>query len=192
MRYCSIDLEMCGLDPDTCDILEMGAVIDDLENPLPLDELPRFHCYFLPMNEGGTFRGQPYALQMHPDIFLRIDKREEPYTYVSPRKVGNKFKQFLLAHDFEESSGKVHITVAGKNFGSCDLNFLNKQTDLNKHVDIRHSMMDPGILYMEKEDMRVPSLDMCLRRAGFEGNVAHNAIDDALDVIKLIRHKFVK
>jgi len=192
MRLVSIDLEMTGLNPDTCDILEFGAVLDDLENPLPLDELPRFHCYFLPMGEGNTFRGEPYALSMHPNIFLRIDKREPPYTYLSPKKIGNKFKNFLLDNDYEEERGKVYINVAGKNFGNCDLNFLNKQTDLDRHVHIRHTILDPGTLYMEKEDKQIPCLGMCLRRAGLDSNVAHTAVEDALDVVKLFRYKFCK
>lgn len=182
---------MCGLNPDTCDILEMGAVLDDLENPLPLEELPRFHCYFLPMSEGNTFKGEPYALSMHPKIFLRIDKREAPYSYLSPRKMGNSFKTFLLRNGYEEERGKVYINAAGKNFANCDLNFLNKQTDLDKHVYIRHTILDPGILYMEKDDKTIPGLGKCLARAGFDDTVAHTAVEDALDVVKLIRYKFL-
>jgi len=181
---------MCGLNPDTCDILEMGAVLDDLNDPKPLEELPRFHCYFLPMNEGGTFRGEPYALHMHPKIFLRIDKREPPYNYYSPRKMGNHFKKFLLENDYMEERGKVYINVAGKNFGNCDLNFLNKQTDLERHVHIRHTILDPAILYVTKADRQLPGLATCLARAGFDANVAHTAVEDALDVVKLMRHKF--
>ena len=189
MKYVSIDLEMCGLDENTCDILEFGAVLDDLENPLPLDELPRFHCYFLPTREGGTYRGDPYALAMHPEIFKRIASKEPPYSYMNPRKFGHSFKQFLSAYDYEVEHSKIHINVAGKNFGSCDFNFLNKQTDLHKHVHIWHTILDPGPLYMEKEDTRIPSLGQCLLRAGFDGHVAHNAVDDALGVVKVVRHK---
>ncbi len=32
MRYVSIDIETLGLDPTCCDIVEFGAVIDDLES----------------------------------------------------------------------------------------------------------------------------------------------------------------
>ena len=191
MKYVSIDLEMTGLNPDTCDILEMGAVLDDLENPLPLEELPRFHCYFLPMNEGNTFKGEPYALQMHPKIFLRIHRREPPYTYLSPRKMGGSFKNFLLKNGYEEERGKVYINAAGKNFANCDLNFLNKQTDLDRHVYIRHTILDPGPMFVEKTDETIPGLSQCLARAGFEGNVAHTAVEDALDVVKVIRYKML-
>jgi len=192
MKYVSIDLEMTGLNPDTCDILEMGAVLDDLNDPKPLDELPRFHCYFLPTREGGTFSGEPYALQMHPKIFLRIDKREEPYLYLSPKKMGYSFKQFLLSNGYGDDvyHSKVYINAAGKNFANCDLNFLNKQTDLEKHVHIRHTILDPGPMFVTKEDRSIPGLGTCLARAGFDANVAHTAVEDAVDVVKVIRYKF--
>ena len=34
MKYCSIDLETTGLNPKTSDIIEFGAVLDDLEKLL--------------------------------------------------------------------------------------------------------------------------------------------------------------
>ena len=42
MRIVSIDTETTGLDYDTCQILQVGAVIEDTINVRPLDELPRF------------------------------------------------------------------------------------------------------------------------------------------------------
>jgi len=35
-----------------------------------------------------------------------------------------------------------------------------------------------------------PSTKVCMERTGIAGEVAHNAIDDALVVCKLIRHHF--
>ena len=46
MIYVSIDIETTGVDPKIHDIVEFGAVIDDLANPQPLDKLPRFHALF--------------------------------------------------------------------------------------------------------------------------------------------------
>ena len=75
MKICSLDLEMTGLDIETCDILEFGCVLDDLSNQRPIEELPTFECYFSPVREGGTYQGSPYALQMHPEIFRRIAEK---------------------------------------------------------------------------------------------------------------------
>ena len=43
MPYVSIDIETTGLDPETCQILEIGAVFDNWT--LPIRDLPTFHCY---------------------------------------------------------------------------------------------------------------------------------------------------
>lgn len=189
MRYVSLDLEMTGLDPETCDVLEFGAVIDDLEDIRPIDSLPSWHCYFLPP-EDGCYRGQPTALAMHPQIFSRIANRTEGYNYYSPMKFGNQFKNFLDAHGFKANRDKITINVAGKNFGSCDLQFLNKKTDLSKHVQIRHKILDPGPLMMMVDDEVLPCLEECLERAGYLPEVSHTAVADALDVIKVIRYHF--
>ena len=192
MKYCSIDLEMTGLHPETCDILEMGVVLDDLSNPVPIDELPTFHCYFLPMHEGGTYHGEPFAISMHPTILRRISARESGYDYISPKKIGNTLKKFLTKHGYIEEKGKVTINAAGKNFANCDLRFIEMQTDIPKHVHIRHTILDPGPMYVTKDDDAIPGLGECLRRAGFIDNVvSHTAVADAIDVVKVIRYKML-
>lgn len=185
MKYCSIDLETTGLDVDNCDILEFGAVLDDLKNKQPLKSLPRFHCYFIMPN--NIYKGEPRAMAMHSKIFDRIDSREEGYTYMSPMKLGYAFKSFLINNNYETQKDKVTINVAGKNFAAFDLQFLNRYTDLNKHVKIRHRIIDPAMLFIENGDDRLPSLSDCKKRAGLPEEVAHNAIDDAIDVIKIVR-----
>ena len=55
MRYVSIDLETTGLDAINNDIIEFGAVLDDLADMKPLEELPRFHAYICK----EEYRGQP-------------------------------------------------------------------------------------------------------------------------------------
>jgi hypothetical protein len=36
-------------------------------------------------------------------------------------------------------------------------------------------------------DESIPSLDQCKQRAGIDGVVTHNALEDAMDVVMLIR-----
>ena len=183
MKYCSIDLEMTGLNPETCDILEFGAVLDDLRYKMPINNLPKFHCYFALQN----YRGEPHALSMHGKIFERIAAKEKGYLYYPPMKFGYAFKQFLLDHDYELENDRVTINVAGKNFAAVDLQFLNRQTDLNKHVKIRHKILDPAILFIQGTDQVLPGLSECKRRANLPDHVAHTAVADALDVVKLLR-----
>ena len=44
MRYISIDIETTGLDAETNQILSIGAVVEDTNNLVPFDELPKFHA----------------------------------------------------------------------------------------------------------------------------------------------------
>lgn len=77
MKYVSLDIETTGLSPVHHDVLEVGAVLDDLSVQAPLGELPRFHCYVLPHDEKG-YRGDPFALAMNHRILDRIAKRGKP------------------------------------------------------------------------------------------------------------------
>ena len=103
MKYVSIDLETTGLDPENNDIIEFGAVIDDLRDMKPVEELPRFHAYIVK----DEYKGQPYALSMHPTIFRRIATREEGYNYLYPNTLGKAFLDFLVEHGFELAEKKV-------------------------------------------------------------------------------------
>jgi len=199
MIYVSIDIETGGLiarDKNSKlipQIIEFGAILDDLENPKPLEELPTFHCYFL----WDHYTGDPYALQMHSKIFKRIAEEEEGYNYYYPHKFGYYFYDFLKQNGLEPTPSpenkkaleKVYINVAGKNFGTFDMVFLDEQTDLSKYVRMRHRFVDPGTMFMRKEDESVPSLEECLKRAKMDSNVKHDAVSDALDVVKLVRYK---
>jgi len=184
MRYVSIDLETTGLNEDTCDIIEFGAVLDDLANPKPLDSLPSFHCYFFQ----DKYSGEPFALSMHPIIFRRIANREPGYTYMSATKFGYAFRRFLVENGYEEKHDMVTINAAGKNFAAFDLQFLKRKTDLSKHVQIRHKILDPAILYYRHDDISLPSTETCKSRAGMDEKVAHDAINDAKDVVMLLRN----
>ena len=68
MYYLSIDIETTGLNPQTCDIIEFAAILDDLSNPQPVDSLPYFHAYI----KQECFNGEPYALSMHSKTFEKI------------------------------------------------------------------------------------------------------------------------
>ena len=185
MKICSVDLEMCGLDEETCDILEFGAVLDDLRDPAPIECLPTFQCYFVLPH----YRGTPYALSMHSEAFKRIESREAGYNYVTPSHFGILFKRFLLEYGYETKRDKITINVAGKNFAMADYPFLKNQTDFCKHIKVRNRVIDPAHYYLSKIDETLPNMEECKGRAGLGSHVAHNAVDDALDVVKLLRFK---
>jgi len=193
MKYVSIDLETTGLSAKQHQILEFGAVIEDTENMLPIDELPTFHAYL----NWETIVGDPYALAMNWKILDIISKPKDWETLgvrvLNPEDLGLVFWNFIDKHfsndDQNVFNGK--ITVAGKNFGNFDNQFLNNLPNFFHHVNFEHRFIDPGSVYFDPRiDEKPPSLEKCLERAGLKKTISHTAIDDAKDVITALRGKF--
>lgn len=184
MKYCSLDIETTGLDPKTCDILEIGAYIEDTNLFFPREKLPSFHCYIWKEN----YRGEAYALQMNHNIFKKIlDLRTiKSNLIVLPEFVGFYFRLFLTSYLKDETP-----TIAGKNVMGFDIPFLKELPGWD--IKFRHRAIDPAILYFDPSiDDVLPDTSICKKRAGLSEVVSHEALDDAWDVIQLIRYKFPK
>jgi hypothetical protein len=188
MTYVSIDIETTGLDPETCDVLEIGMVVDDTLHPeVPVEKLPS--CRILVRPEDECYRGQPYALSMHPKLFREIaegmkNDREGARIW-HPEHVGAPVYDFLVTNNLPDVTPNYfrHVTAAGKNFANFDARFLRKLG-----ISFRHRVLDPGSLYFNPVlDDKMPDFAECLRRAGLEPTVAHTAVEDAQDVIRLLR-----
>lgn len=83
------------------------------------------------------------------------------------------------------------LTVAGKNFGTFDKLFIEKLTSWKRVFKFHQRILDPAILFVDwKRDLLLPNLNTCMERAGVEGEVTHDAIDDAKDVIKVLRTNY--
>lgn len=181
--YVSIDIETLGLDPDSCDTIEFGAVIDDLKTPL--DQLPRFHCYLTK----DIYQGQAMAMAMHHVILDRIGKRTGGFCYMPPDMLGESFAEWLCEHGYPLVDGVVKdIVVAGKNFAGFDARFLRRIPKFHDHISFSHRTLDPGTLYYRPSMAKPPSLGECLRIAGAEKTVVHTSVEDAIDVIYCLRH----
>lgn len=210
MRIVSIDIETTGLVADRHQVIEVGAVVDDLRVQKPLDELPRFHAYILPprsldgsdaimgLSEGEDYVGQPYALQMNQRILERIAKREEGYTYLDPSTAHLEFREWCMReglfeeHDFGNgySGPRVKFVAAGKNYAGFDRPFLERWLQFGL-FRIHHRVADPAMLFLDPaHDDVPPDLKTCLERAGIVAEVTHEAVDDAMLVVKLLRAAF--
>lgn len=201
MVYVSLDLETSGLNPDTCQILSFGAVIEDTVNIKPLEELPKLHCVVI----HDYLRGEPYAINMNQKIievikeFPRFDDFihfEQKYgvkaTYED--SLAEVFRNFLLVNGFSPNGeGKVVINACGKNLATFDIKFLEKLPKWNDLIKVHQRVLDPSILFTDwKNDNVLPNLTTCLERSGFNEEVAHSAIEDSLQVVKILRTQYGK
>ena len=179
MKFISIDIETTGLDSEVHQILEFGAIAAEVGSLTPLDKLPTFYRYIV----HECIIGQPYALQMNANIIKRIALKEPGYEYCKPEDLMREFREWLGYLGYTSEGG---INAAGKNFASFDLQFINKLNPGAHGVKFKHRVLDPAILYYRPGDKALPDLKTCKERAGVGGDVSHNALDDALDVVKLI------
>ena len=189
MKYASTDIETLGLDPVENDMIEFGAVLDDLQDQKPLEELPRFHAYILPPGIAKNYVCDPFAASMHSTILRRIATRETGYTYLRPEELGERFATFLQANGLGSIFDKTKpaLTCAGKNFASFDLSFL-KKVGFTERVRLAHRCFDPGSLYFRPGDVEIPNTKTCCERAGVKGDGGHTSIADALVVVQLVRN----
>lgn len=199
MRYMSVDIETTGLTPTIHGITEFAAILGDTENPnFPI---AKFYRWLNP--EGYVWSN--YCLSLHAHWICRVTHRlatkqiEENDT--EPKICSNIvdlatdfmawFEQVDLgAYDEFKYKKRGSIVGTGKNFGTFDLQFLKAW----KFPDVfRHRTLEWLPLYTRKGDKVPPDLKLCKQRAIEMGcpdlivEVAHNALDDAMDVHKLIQ-----
>jgi DNA polymerase III epsilon subunit-like protein len=173
LSYVAVDIETTGLNPDTCQILELGAVFEDWSQPMA--KLPTFHRYIA----HNTVTGDPFALQMNATCLKKIATRTPgDLDFCLIQDLFWQFRQWL-----QECGWYDKITPAGKNFANFDYQFL-KKCGFNIFL---HRTLDPTTLYWQPEDEKLPDMKTCLLRAGMSGHVAHTALEDALSVVHLIR-----
>ena len=67
--------------------------------------------------------------------------------------------------------------------------FLQELPWWQKLIRTRQRVLDPAILCVDwNNDTALPSLTQCKERTNVEGIVTHNALEDAWDVIQVLRN----
>ena len=178
MPYLSIDIETTGLDPETCQILEIGAIYDDWTKPI--DTLPIYRRLVL----HKEYRGNAYALALNANLLKRLSGQREPW-FLDPEQVVDDFATWLRENCGWD--GQAALTPAGKNFASFDRQFLKRLPGFEQVVKLHHRTLDPAILFWRPEDEKLPDSKTCYERAGLDNKVAHTAVEDALAVVRLVR-----
>ncbi|MDB5244028.1 MAG: hypothetical protein JWP57_4654 [Spirosoma sp.] len=193
-NYLALDIETTGLNPETCQILEIGAVYDNGESPI--EELPRFQCFVW----HPQIVGEPRALAMNQrclEVLASVGQMNPGEIYdVRPNavdgvltyrfdEVGYALRDFALGASY----GSRKIPVAGKNVGSFDWQFIKRLPAARQEIvwpfDFR--FLDVGPLFLRPRDTAIPGQSKCLQRAGLPNEVTHCALDDALQVVQLVR-----
>lgn len=182
MKILSIDIETTGLDPQEHKVIEFGCILEDIEkNHIPIDELPYFHCIIIQEK-----RGDHVAIEMNKELFELM-----PEYGISQAEFLKTFYEWCIMNNLEiDENRRVRIIAAGKNFAGFDNLFLNEIPGFKHFFSISNRVIDPALLYMLPEDKEVPDLQTCLIRAGINIDVKHTALDDAKDIIYLLRQKY--
>lgn len=183
-NYVSIDIETTGLDPQRHQVLEFAAVIDNWK--FPVDKLPRFHAILAHRDVVG----EPYALQLNQRllrILAGIDPLPESHccgVLLTPGELYRRFEDFLRSNGI-----RLKVTAAGKNFAGFDLQFLKQLPGFKADRLFRHRTIDPALFFWDPlNDETPPGLEKCRERAGLTNSFqAHCALDDAIEVVRLVR-----
>ena len=225
MIYVSIDIETTGLGENT-QTLSIGLVVEDTNNLIPFDELPKLEIAII----HERLEGEIFALNMNRDLISDIlsykiaktalERKEiEVKTgreYLTEENVTKRIFHFLYDHKaldggldtfdpnrmVEVVDGKTYpaltskmkpyyFNAAGKNFANFDNKFLERLPRWKQVLRARGRTIDPSILFVDwKNDEAIPGLSLCKERAHLDPHVTHNAIDDAMDIVKLLRTQY--
>jgi len=178
MKYVSIDLETTCLDPNPKNILMVAMVVENTKNKLPLSDLPKFVCLI----KRPFYSGTPFALNLNSWILKMIANNDtSQYPIYEENEWTGKAIEFIKNH-FQDTAA----VPAGKNFSSFDLQFMPVEL---KRKFMRRAL-DPGSMFVNWEKDAPLSLDDIKKSLGIAGEVTHNALEDALDVIKILRTQY--
>jgi oligoribonuclease len=122
MKYISIDIETTGLDPENCQILSIGAVLEDTTNFVPLDSLPSIHIAILHEN----IKGSMFAINMNAELIGSIVKYQNAKTEEEKIQMSNDTKTIFVK---EEDAVKQLFDFL------CQSNFLKQEAPDNFFVD---------------------------------------------------------
>lgn len=193
MKFAAIDIETTGLNIELDQVLQVAIVLEDTSKPdTPVEDLPTF--------EGLIYHeriaGAPFALHMNREIvelFAGIKpggpvdfrgRRIEVYEHVS--EVVYAALDWLRAH--LTNGGPLEkarkFVAAGKNAGGFDLPFLG----LDFQKQFHHRVIDVGSVALgANHDYWLQDAPPGMRELHEGDEPTHDALEDARDVIRLLR-----
>lgn len=198
MKYVAIDTETTGVS-DEAELLEAAFVFEDTAlDPLPpVEQLPFLVGLFEPRRRECW---APEVAQMHVQngLLAEITKhassglnngasvREGVTWYAASDEKRASFVRHMvawLARQYAAGAGNVKYVAAGKNFGSFDRRFLPPTLVKLFH----YRSIDPGSVFIDWTRDVPPSLDDLRGQ-----KVGHRALEDARDVVRVLRRSYAK
>lgn len=171
MKYVSLDLETTGLDKE-CAVIEVAVVLEDTDNPsVPVEDLP--HRSWL-VRPAQMFFANWIAMEMNHELLKEAHEKG-----VDAARVWSDLESTLHGWGFDTQN---RGNLAGKNVAGFDRKFLPPEIDRYFH----HRCIDPGSVMIDWSRARVPGMHDLLG----EGNVSHRALDDARDVVRILRRAY--
>lgn len=192
MKYAAIDIETTGLDRERDQVLQVAAVLEDTSKPdTPIAELPTFEaliCY-------DRLSGAPFALNMNREIVALLataspgkvdfrDRRVE--VFENKNAVVFAAIEWLQAHHTNGGPlEKPHkFVAAGKNASGFDLPFMGETFQQRFH----HRVIDVGSVALgANRDYWQKDAPPGMRELHEGDEPTHDALEDACDVIRLLR-----
>lgn len=205
MKYISLDIKTTGLDKETGQILQIACIAEDTDKDTPLEELP----YLDVIIKADYIMGEPYGVNMNSNL-IKIISEGKDSRLIDLKDFPTYFNDFLIKAGFEYhdcthsrfidsdwmldirtklNDMPIKIPIAGKNVASFDIPWVDHHiSEFKNYFKFHHRTLDVGSLLVDfKQDSWIPTLDECKKRLGIEGAVTHDALEDARDVIKVIR-----
>lgn len=170
--YLAIDVETTGLNPNTCQVLEIGCVLNDFSNPLM--ECDTFEAII----HHDNIEGEPRGLAMNQRLLKVIaDGFGGRMNYVM-----KNLRQWLDARQVS----KVHLL--GKNVAGFDLQFLELISEWPAHL-MHYRCLEVGSLFATVEGIAGQEAlgTELAERLKIPGN-PHEALYDARVSLALVRN----
>ena len=182
--YVAIDIETTGLDPDTCQVLEIGAVIHDPAKPLL--ECPTFRACV----KHDVITGSPRALEMNAPLLEEIgDGGGESEDYACERFL-DWLKDHLPIGSLNENGdlSENYLHALGKNVGTFDLVFLSKMKTWPSWL-FHYRSLDVGSMYSQPEGIKsLGAIEKEIAEEFMIPGEPHEALYDAFVALALARN----
>jgi len=178
--YIALDIETTGLDPETCQILEIGAVYNDMSRPVAKCQT------FERLIDHKTITGSPYALRMNANLISRIADGEG----VDLDGAVADLMCWITYLANRDKFDTVHLV--GKNVGSFDVPFLKRVPSWQAFL-FHYRCLEVGSMYATPDGISgqaelIANIERMYEIPGRE----HEALHDAMVSLALVRDKWTQ